>query len=397
MKALSGIKILDLSRILAGPFCTQLLGDLGADIIKIEQPVTGDASRGWGPPYAEGESAYYLSLNRNKRSVTLDLRSQEGLKIAHRLARESDVVIQNFKYGEAEKWGLGYEDLSAENPRLVYCTVSGYGPEGPYKERPGFDFMMQAQTGIMAITGPTDGPPSRVGVAVVDVTTGLYAANAILAALFARNQHPEGKGQKVEVSLYECALAWLSNIGQNHLISGKEPARFGNAHPTVVPYQLFTCSDGIAVAIAIGTDPQFWRFCKLVGRPEMAEDPRYKRNRGRVENRPELIELMNEIFLTRPSTEWVNLLMDNDIPAGEINNITRAFNNPQTDALGIVQEVEHPTIQHLKVVASPMHFSETPTTIERHPPLLGEHTAEVLGELGYTPEQQQELRSKGVI
>lgn len=397
MKVLSGIKILDLSRILAGPYCTQILGDLGADIIKIEQPGTGDASRGWGPPYAEGESAYYLSLNRNKRSLTLNLRSDEGREIARKIARESDIVIQNFKYGEAEKMGLSYEDLSADNPGLIYATVSGYGPDGPLKERPGFDFMMQAQTGIMAITGPEDGPPSRVGVAVVDVTTGIYAANAILAALLARSQHPEGRGQKVEVSLYECAFAWLANVGQNYLMSGKEPPRFGNSHPNVVPYQPFMCGDGVEIAVAIGTDPQYNRFCKLIGRPELAEDRRFYRNSARVDHRPELIEMLSEVFLTRNSTEWVELLMENDIPAGEINNITRAFNNPQTAALGIVQEVDHPTIGRLKLVRSPMHLSETPPVIERHPPLLGEHTAEVLTELGYSAEQQEALRTKGII
>ncbi len=397
MKVLEGIKILDLSRILAGPYCTQVLGDLGADVIKIEQPGNGDASRGWGPPYAGGEAAYYLSINRNKRSLTLNLRKTEGQEIARRIAREADIVVQNFKYGEAEKMKLGYEDLSAINPRLIYCTVSGYGPTGPYKERPGFDFMMQAQTGIMSITGPAEGPPSRVGVAVVDVTTGLYAANAIMAALFVRERHPEKRGQKVEVSLYECALAWLANVGQNYLVSGKDPVPMGNAHPNVVPYEPFLCADGVKVAVAIGTDPQFHRFCKLVGRFDMAADPRYTKNVGRVEHREELVGIMREIFMTKPSLEWVELLMNDDIPAGEINTISKAFNNPHTQALEIVQEILHPTAGSLKVVRSPMHFSETPTSIERHPPLLGEHSVEVLSELGFSAEQQSELKAKGVI
>ena len=397
MKALEGIKILDLSRILAGPYCTQVLGDLGAEIVKVEQPGTGDASRGWGPPYAEGEAAYYLSVNRNKRSLTLDLHSPEGREIARQLARQSDVVIQNFKYGEAEKMGLGYDDLRADNPRMVYCTISGYGPKGPNKERPGFDFMMQAQTGIMSLTGPVEGPPSRVGVAVVDVTTGLYASNAILAALFARSRHPTQQGQKVEASLYECALSWLANVAQNYLVSGKDPVRYGNAHPNVVPYEPFKCADGVEVAVAIATDPQYHRFCKLAGRSDLSEDPRYLKNKGRVEHREELVATMRQVFLTRPSLEWVELLMNNNIPAGEINTISQAFNNPHTIALEIVQEIEHPTIGKLKMVRSPMTFSETPTVIERHPPLLGEHTAEILGELGYTPEQQAALKTKGVV
>ncbi len=397
MKALSGIKVLDLSRILAGPYCTQILGDLGAEIIKIEQPGSGDATRGWGPPYTGGEASYYLSLNRNKKSLTLNLRSEEGRKIALDLARDCDVVIQNFKYGEAEKMGLGYEALEKINPRLVYCTVSSYGPVGPFKERPGFDFVMQAQTGIMSITGPEEGPPSRVGVAVVDVTTGLYAANAILAALFHRDRDPETKGQKVEVSLYECAFAWLTNVSENYLLTGEDPIRYGNAHPNVVPYQPFLCSDGVEVALAIATDPQYARFCKVIGRLDLLEDPRFSKNRGRVENREILIPLVKEVFLTRTSSEWAGLLLSNDLPAGEINNLSRAFKSPQTKALGIVEEVDHPTAGRLPLIRSPMRFSRTPATIDYPPPLLGEHTSEVLEGLGYSTQQQEELKAKGVI
>jgi len=395
-KALAGVKILDLSRILAGPFCTQILGDLGADIIKVEQPGAGDGSRAWGPPFAGGEAAYYLCINRNKRSLTLNLKSEAGREVVRKLVREADVFVENFKYGDMERLGLSYEELRQLNPSLIYCTISGYGSTGPYKERAGFDFVIQAETGIMSINGEAGGDPLRVGIAVIDITTGLYASNAILAALFARERHPEKLGQKLEVSLYECALAWLANIASSYLISGKVPTRYGNAHASVVPYQPFETQD-ISIAVGIGTDGQFAKFCKLAGRPELAQDERFRENAGRVLNRGELLPIMEKIFLSRPAQEWQELLEAADVPSGPINTLDRVFSDPHTLALEIVKEIEHPTIGRLKLVGSPLHMSETPPSIDMPPPLLGQHTNEILEELGYSPEEIQALRNSGAI
>ena len=395
--ALAGIRVLDLSRILAGPFCTQILGDLGADIIKVEQPGQGDGSRAWSPPSAGGEAAYYLAINRNKRSMTLNLKSPEGQAIVRRLAAKSDIVIENFKYGEMEKLGLSYENLAAENPGLIYCTVSSYGSTGPYKERPGFDFMIQAQSGIMSITGSPESGPVRVGVAVVDVTTGLYAANVIQAALFARERDPLRRGQKLEVSLYECALAWLANIASSYLVTGRTPGLLGNTHANVVPYQPFETAD-IPIVLAIGTDGQFRKFCQLVGRPELAADPRFATNAARVVNREILIPLMQELLIQRPAAEWEELFTDLDIPAGTIKTLDKVFDDPQTKALEIVQEIQHPTAGSLKLVGSPMHLSATPTRIRQAPPLLGQHTTELLQEiLGYSAGEVEKLREQGVV
>lgn len=396
-QALSGVKILDLSRILAGPYCTQMLGDLGADVIKVEQPGTGDGTREWGPPYAGGEAAYYLCINRNKRSLTLNLKSAKAQEIVHQLAMQSDVLIENFKFGEMARLGLDYDQLSKLNPHLIYCTISGYGPTGPYKERPGFDFMIQAESGLMSITGQPDGEPTKVGVATVDMTTGLYAGNAILAALFARERDPERRGQHVEVSLYECAIAWLANVASNYLVSGKVPGRLGNAHPNVVPYQPFEAQDGIEVALAVGNDSQFRRFCQLAGQPELATDARFATNPARVQNRQSLIPLIAQIFLQKPASEWLNLLQAAQIPAGSINTLDRVFNDPQTIALEIVKEIQHPTVGSLKLVRSPLHFSATPTAINRHPPLLGEHTSEILAELGYSQTEIAEFQAANII
>lgn len=389
--------MLDLSRILAGPYCTQILGDLGADIVKVEQPGQGDGSRAWSPPSAGGESAYYLGINRNKRSMTLNLKSPEGQAIARRLAAKSDILIENFKYDEMEKLGLSYERLAAENPGLIFCSISSYGPTGPYKERPGFDFMIQAQSGIMSVTGSPESGPVRVGVAVVDVTTGLFAANVIQAALFARERDPLRRGQKLEVSLYECALAWLANIASSYLVTNKTPGLLGNAHANVVPYQPFDTAD-IPIVLAIGTDGQFRKFCKLVDRPELAADPRFATNNGRVVNRETLIPLMQAILVQRPAAEWEELFAALDIPAGTVKTLDKVFTDPQTLALEIVQEIQHPTAGSLKVVRSPMHLSATPTAIRYAPPLLGQHTAELLEEiLGYPAGEVERLREQGVI
>ncbi len=395
--ALAGIRVLDLGRILAGPYCTQILGDLGADVVKVEQPGLGDGSRAWGPPWAGGEAAYYLSINRNKRSMTLNLKTAEGQAIARQLAARSDILIENYKFGELKRLGLDYETLAKENPGLIYCTISSYGPTGPYKERPGFDLMIQAQGGIMSITGSPESGPTRVGVAVVDVTTGLYAANIIQAALFARERDPQKRGQKLEVSLYECALAWLANVGSNFLVSGKTPHLMGNAHPNLVPYQPFETAD-IPIVVAIGTDAQYRKFCQLVERPDLATDPHFAANPGRVENRGTLIPILQEIMLNRPAAEWEELLTKLDIPAGTIKTLDKVFDDKQTKALEIVQEIQHPTAGKVKMVRSPMHLSETPTRIRHAPPLLGQHTDELLREiLGLSGEEIEQLREKKVI
>ncbi len=389
--------MLDLSRILAGPYCTQLLGDLGADIVKVEQPGLGDGSRAWGPPSAGGEAAYYLAINRNKRSMTLNMKSAEGQAIVRKLAAKSDILIENFKYGEMEKLGLSYEVLAAENPGLIFCTVSSYGPTGPYKERPGFDFMIQAQSGIMSITGSPQSGPTRVGVAVVDVTTGLYAANVIQAALFARERDPLRRGQKLEVSLYECALAWLANVASCYLVTGQPPGLIGNVHANVVPYQPFETAD-IPIVLAIGTDAQFRKFCKLVDRPGLAADPRFTTNSGRVVHREILIPIMQELLIQRPAAEWEELFTALDIPAGTIKTLDKVFDDPQTQALKIVQEIQHPTAGSIKLVGSPMHLSATPTKIRQAPPLLGQHTAELLKEiLGYSTGEIDRLRDQGIV
>ncbi len=363
----------------------------------MEQPGSGDGSREWGPPWAGGEAAYYLCTNRNKRSLTLNLKSSQGREIVRQLAAQADVLIENFKYGEMERLGLSYPELAELNPRLIYCSVSGYGSSGPYKERPGFDFMIQAESGIMSINGQPDGEPTKVGVAVVDITTGLYASNAILAALFARERDPEKRGQQLEVSLFECALAWLANVGSNYLVGGKVPQRYGNSHANVVPYQSLKAGDGIEVALAVGSDAQFRRFCQLVGQPELGTDPRFATNPDRSQNRAVLIPIIAALFLAKPANEWLELLHAAQIPAGSINTLDRVFSDPQTLALEIVREIEHPTAGKVKLVNSPMHLSQTPTAITRHPPLLGEHTAEILAELGYNPPQIAELRASGVI
>ncbi len=288
-QALAGVRILDLSRILAGPYATMVLADYGAEVIKVETPGGGDGTRQWGPPYAGGESAYYLSINRNKRSITINLKHHQGLEIVHKLAAQADVMIENFRVGQADRLGVGYDDLRAINPDIIYCSISGYGQDGPLKDRPGYDFAIQAQGGIMSISGPEDGPPSKVGVAIVDVMAGMHAAVAILAALQHRNQ--SGEGQYIDISLLDTQLSWLVNVGQSHLVTGGPPGRYGNGHPTIVPYQTFDTADGM-IALAVGNDSQFRRFCGVIEQPELADDPRFSANPQRVLHRQELVDIL---------------------------------------------------------------------------------------------------------
>ena len=395
-KPLSDITVLDLSRVLAGPYATMVLGDLGADVIKVERPKVGDDTRHWGPPNAGGESAYYLFVNRNKRSLTVNLKDPQGQRLIRDLARTSDIVVENYIVGTLDKMGLGYENLKKENPGIIYCSITGFGQDGPYKDKAGYDFMIQGMGGIMSFTGPVDGPPMKVGVAIVDITTGLFAVNAILAAL--RHREKTGQGQYIDMALLDSTLAWLANVGSNYLVSGVNPTRWGNAHPNIVPYEPFLTEDGTYIALAVGNDLQWQKFCELAGLNGLAGDPRFATNPERVKNRKTLIPIVAEAMLKKPGDEWLDELNKLRIPCGPINTLDRVFSDPQVLHRGMVAEVPHPTAGTVKMVASPMKMSETPCEIRRHPPLLSEHTEEILRErLKLDAAQIQSLREAGVI
>ncbi len=371
---LHGIRVLDLSRVLAGPYCTMVLGDLGADVIKVEPP-EGDETRAWGPPFAKGESAYYLCINRNKRSMTVNLKSDEGRAILRELALKSDVLVENFRPGTLARYGLDDETLRPDHPRLVYCSISGFGQTGPLRERPGYDFMIQAMGGIMSVTGDPDGEPMKVGVAVADLFAGQNAVIAILAALQARERN--GEGQYIDIALFDSQLGWLANVTSNFLISGNLPKRYGNAHPNIVPYQVFEAVDGW-FALAVGNDKQFVRLCDVIDRPEWSSDERFTTNTARVSNREKLIPLLKSIFTLRRVDEWLSLLESAEIPCGPINTLDKAFANPQVAAREMLVTMEHPTIGDLPLVGSPLKFSATPVEYQLPPPRLGEHTDEIL-------------------
>ena len=392
---LHDIRVLDLSRVLAGPYAAMTLGDLGADVIKIEQPGEGDETRAWGPPWAGGESAYYLSVNRNKRGITLNLKTEGGRRVFLDLVRRGDVLIENFKRGTLERMGLDDETLWAANPRLIHASITGFGPVGPYADYPGYDFVVQAMAGIMSITGEPEGEPMKVGVAIVDITAGLFTMGAVLAALHTRQE--TGRGQRIDVSLLESALAWLANVGSNYLVSGEEPKRYGNAHPNIVPYQSFHAKDR-PLALAVANPRQFRRFCELAGRPELADDPRYATNADRLAHRAELVAQIQALIEQRTADEWLRLLNDNGIPAGPINTVSQAFADPQVQALGIVHALPHPTAGEIRVVGPPFRFTETPAAPRSAPPLLGEHTEDVLRDvLGLDADTVAELRAEGAI
>lgn len=392
---LSNIRVLELSRVLAGPYCTMVLADYGADVIKVEAPGGGDGTRAWGPPWVGDQSAYFLAANRNKRSITVDLKAPEGRQIIHELAAHSDVVVENFKVGGAEKLGVDYTTLAVINPRLVYCSITGYGQTGPYKDRAGYDFIIQAQGGVMSITGPEDGEPYKVGVAIADITAGLFAATAILAALHERER--SGKGQAIDVALFDAQLAWLANVAQNYLATGETPARYGNAHPSIAPYETFPTADG-RIAVGIGTDAQFRRFCAAAGHPELAEDARFNTNCARVEHRTTLIPLLQAIFCTRTTATWLDLFNTLGVPAGPINDVAAALNDPQSAARNMVQEIDHPTVGSIKLLGPVAKFGRTPAQIHSAPPPLGHHTDEVLrGLLGYDADRIAALRQRTVI
>jgi len=392
---LDGIRVLDLSRVLAGPYCTMVLGDLGADVIKVEQPGKGDDTRAWGPPWAGGEAAYYLAVNRNKRSITLDIKSEQGKQIIRDLARESDIVVENFKRGTFERLGIGYDDLRKDNPGLIWANVSGYGPTGPLADKPGYDFIAQGEAGIMAITGEPDGEPMKVGVAIVDITTGLFTAVGVLAALQARQT--TGAGQRVDASLFTSAVAWLANVGENHLVSGNPAKRYGNAHANIVPYQTFRARDQ-HMTLGVGNDRQFQALCAILGRPELGGDERYVTNSARVANRDELVSILQERLLTKDADDWIAACDAANIPSGKINTIEQVFAHPQTLARDMLVEVEHPTAGLLKLAGIPFALSETPAKIRLAPPTLGQHTDEVLRErLAYDQSTIDQLHRDGIV
>ena len=395
-QALEDIKVLDLSRVLAMPYCSMMLGDLGAEIIRVERPGIGDETRHWGPPWAGDQSAYYLCTNRNKKSITVDLKKKEGQKIILQLAKRSDILLENFLPGRLAEMGLGYGQIKAVNPGIIYASVTGYGQDGPYHDLPGFDFIIQAQGGLMSIIGESDGPPMKVGVAIVDITAGLFACSAILAALHYREK--TGIGQYIDIALLDSQVAWLANQGSNYLISGKVPRRMGNAHPNIVPYETFKAKDGIYIALGVGNDNQWQKFCKLAKLEHLIHDPRYATNPKRVENRKELVSFLQEIFFQKTSAEWLKLLAEAEIPCGPINAIDRVFADPQVLTRGMLVEMEHSVTGKYKLVGSPMKLSETPVQYRIPPPLLGEHTEEVLRDiLGYGQAQISRLREKKVI
>jgi len=392
---LQHIRVLDLSRVLAGPHCTMLLGDLGAEVIKVERPQTGDDTRQWGPPFTGGESTYYLACNRNKKSITLNLKSERGQQLALALAAKSDVLVENLLPGTLDEFGLGYEALKKANPRLVYCSISGFGQDGPYRDRPGYDLLVQAMGGVMSITGEPDGEPMKVGVAISDITSGLYAATAILAALNARER--TGVGDRIDISLLDSTVSWLANVASAYLVTEKNPKRYGNAHASIVPYQAFHASDGYFV-VAVGNDDQWQRFCRAVERPDLAADERFKTNPLRVKHREVLISILTEYFVTKSMAHWLEHLEKGEVPAAPVNTFDHVFTDPQVRARQMAIDVPHPTIGNLRMVGSPLKMESLKERPFAAPPLLGQHTAEVLlQQLGLQQEEVEVLRREGVI
>ena len=406
--ALAGIQVLDLSRVLAGPWCTQMLADLGADVVKVERPGAGDDTRHWGPPFLKDaddqdttQASYYTATNRNKRSVTIDMATTEGQALIREMALKADIVVENFKVGGLKQYGLDHESLRALNPKLIYCSVTGFGQDGPYAERAGYDLMAQAMTGMMSITGRADdqpgGGPLRVGVALIDLFTGVYSCSAILAALHVR--HQTGQGQHIDMALLDVGMAILANQAAGYLNTGKVPQRQGNSHPSVVPYQDFPTADG-SMLLAIGNDGQFARFCAAAGKPEWAQDERYRTNTQRVVNREALIPLMCEVTRQRSTADWIALLEDKAVPCGPINDIGQAFAEAQVQHRQLAVTLPRSAgdgIDHITTVASPLRLQGTPPVLRNAPPALGEHTDEVLHELGLDAERIAALRAQGVV
>ncbi|HVY99231.1 MAG TPA: CaiB/BaiF CoA-transferase family protein [Dongiaceae bacterium] len=401
---LTGLRVFDLTRILAGPMCTQILGDLGADVIKIERPGQGDDTRKWGPPFVKDkdgkdttESAYYLGINRNKRSVTLDVSKPEGYDVAKRLIGRCDIFIENFKVGDMAKYRLNYEELKFEFPRLIYCSITGFGQTGPYANRAGYDFLAQGMGGIMSITGQPDGEPTKVGVAVTDIVTGIFTSTAILAALHHRTV--TGVGQYIDMSLLDSQVGWLANAGMQYLVSGKAPGRLGNEHPSIVPYSVVKSADGFFI-LAVGNDSQFQKFCQFAGKAEWAADERFKTNPARVKNRVECYRLVNGVTETKPTSYWMEGLEKLGVPVGPVNDIGQVFNDPHVLARGMKVTMPYPPAASgsIDLIGNPIKLSESPVDYHRPPPTCGQHTDEVLKELLFMEAKEiAELRGKGIV
>lgn len=391
--ALDGVRVVDLSRVLAGPFCTMMMGDLGADVIKVEPP-SGDETRSWGPPYAGDLSAYYLTVNRNKRSVVLNLKTAEGQEVLHRLVRDADVVVENWRPGKAEQLGAGYDELRTLNPNLIYCSISGFGQDGPYRDLPGYDYVIQAMGGLMSITGEPDGPPLKVGVAVVDLFAGLFALSGILAALRAREM--TGRGQKIDISLLDSQVAMLANVAMNYLIGGAVPKRLGNRHPNIVPYETFPARDG-DIVVAVGNDKQFQRLCEALGHPEWATDSRFSSNGERVKHREALVSLLHPEFKKRTRGDWMKTLSRYDIPCGPIQTVDQVFQDPQVLFRQMLIHVTDREIGKVPLIGSPFKLSETHVTFRQGPPRFGEHTYDVLKEIGYSDTCIRDFVENGVV
>ena len=418
---LAGIVVCDLSTVLAGPYCTMLLGDLGADVVKVEPP-GGDPTRGYGPPYLgedagaaafprsrksadpsdRGESAYYLSINRNKRGMRVDLKHDSGRDVVRRLLARSDVLVENNRPGRFARLGFADDEIERLNPRLVHLSITGYGPDGPAADRPGFDFIVQATAGLMSITGAPDeagGEPTKVGVAIADLVTGMQGAVAVLAALMARDGDgtaASGRGQRIDISLFESTLASLVNQAASYLLAGVVPGRMGNRHPSITPYETYRTADGV-IALAVGSEAQWRRLCSALDLPGLADDPRFETNAARVQHRLELQVILEARFANRATAVWLELLDVADVPAGPINDIAAAFRDPQTSARGMIETVGHPTLGEIHLAGIPFKLSRTPANVRRAPPLLAEHTDELLAWLGYNPDERRELRAAGAV
>ena len=392
---LTGLRVIDLTRVLAGPLATMMLADLGADVVKIERPGRGDDTRRWGPPFRNGESAYFLGINRNKRSVTLDLASDAGREILGRLLIDADAVIDNFKLGTLEGWGFDDAWFDEHAPQVVRCSIGGYGSTGPKAGAPGYDFILQAESGLMSITGEPEGQPMKMGVAIVDICTGLLTAISVLGGL--QSRAADGRGGRAEVTLHDTSLMMLANVASNFLISGAVPERYGNGHPNIVPYTSYAAADG-DVAVSVGNDEQFRKFAQLLGHPEWADDPRFETNAQRIENRATIDRLISEVVAHEPREHWIRELAGVGIASGPINTVDEALTSPQTLGRGMVVDVEHPHTGAFQVLGSPIRFGEEPAEIRLPPPLLGEHTEEVLvEELGVSRDELDRLRADGTV
>jgi formyl-CoA transferase len=392
---LAGIRVLDLTRVLAGPYCTMFLGDLGAEVVKIEQPGVGDDTRGWGPPFVGGESAYFLCVNRNKKSLTVDLKSADGISLVRRLAERADVLIENFRPGAMDHFGLGYDHLHGANPKLIYASLSGFGADGPMADVPGYDLIVQAWGGLMSITGTKESGPMKVGVAIIDLVAGLMLGKSIAAALYAREK--TGEGQKIDTSLLEAEVAVLINTGSNYLVDGKVPGRWGNAHPTIVPYQSFQTADSYLV-LGVASEGIWKRFCLAIGKDDLAVDSRFDKNADRVKNREPLIALLTEMFRTRDNQTWLKILNQAEVPCAPIQTLDQVFSAPQVLHRKMLVEIAHPTAGSVKMAGLPVKLSATPASVRLPPPLLGEHSEQVLSSwLGMSADAIEQLKQKGVI